>query len=176
MAIGAGWSSWPPFACRSAVRPGASCKGTRGIGFCNRRRAEGLRQPRLAAYKYLEACRVWEAECGGGEINMKAILAIAASIWMALTLSACGSPGPQELIIGKWKAGKEGIKVEAEFARDGRANLTMFGQTLQGRYQSNGEELEWTVNGRTTKNKAKVTATELEITGGDGMTIIYVRE
>ena len=106
---------------------------------------------------------------------MKTILAIAASIGLALSLSACGSPGPQELILGKWKAGQSGMKVEAEFARDGTAKLTMFGQTLQGRYQFNGEELEWTVNGITSKHKAKVSATELEVIGEDG-TIIYTRE
>jgi hypothetical protein len=106
---------------------------------------------------------------------MKTILTLVASIGVALTLSACGSPGPQELIIGKWKAGQSGMKVEGEFARDGTAKLTMFGQTLQGRYQFNGEELEWTVNGVTTKMKAKVSATELEVTG-EGGTVVYTRE
>ncbi len=34
----------------------------------------------------------------------------------------------------------------------------MLGQTLQGTYQLDaGNELQWSLNGRTTKNKAKVT-------------------
>ena len=51
----------------------------------------------------------------------------------------------------------------------------MFGQTLQGTYKLKGDELEWTVNGKTTKSKVKVTATELEVTS-EGITVIYKRE
>jgi len=79
---------------------------------------------------------------------MKTNLVIAASVCVALTLSACGGPGPQDLIVGKWKIGQEGIKVEAEFARNGTAKLTMFGQTLQVTYKLNGDELVWTLNGK----------------------------
>src|SRR5215831_9462553 len=90
----------------------------------------------------------------------------------ALSVSGCGS-GPQDLILGKWEAGQAGAKVTAEFARDGKAKLTMFGKTLQGTYKVNGgNELEWTVNGTTTKCKMKVTATELELTS-EGKTITY---
>lgn len=106
---------------------------------------------------------------------MKTNLAIAASVCVALTLSACGGPDPQDLIIGKWKIGQEGIKVEAVFARNGTAKLTMFGQTLQGTYKLNGDELVWTLNGKTTKCKVKVNATELEVTDA-GKTLIYKRE
>ncbi len=63
-----------------------------------------------------------------------------------------------------------------EFSRDGTAKLTMFGQTLQGTYKLNAEnELEWTLNGKTTKSKAKVTATELELTDDSNRTIKYKR-
>ena len=105
---------------------------------------------------------------------MRMNLAIVGLAALALSLSGCHS-GAQELIVGKWKAGQGGIKVTAEFARDGTAKLTMFGQMLQGTYKLEGDELEWTLNGKTTKNKVKVTATELEVTTG-GNTIIYKRE
>ena len=95
---------------------------------------------------------------------------------LLLSLSACFRSSPQDLIVGKWKAGQGGIKVTAEFARDGTAKLTMFGQMLQGTYKLERDELEWTLNGKTTKSKVKVTATELEVTGGGGSTIIYTRE
>jgi len=101
--------------------------------------------------------------------------AIAASVCVALTLSACAGPSPQELIVGKWKIGQEGIKVETEFARDGTAKLTMFGQTLRGTYKLNDDELEWTLNGKTTKCKVKVSVTELEVADA-GKTLIYKRE
>jgi len=100
---------------------------------------------------------------------------VIALFWATLGLSACGFSGPQDLIIGKWKAGQGGIKVTAEFYKNGTAKLTMFGQTLQGTYKLEGGMLEWTLNGKTTRSKAKVTATELEVTSGD-TTIIYLRE
>jgi len=109
----------------------------------------------------------------------------------ALFLSACGSR-PQSLIVGKWEvagarvggadvqgaaeAGRA-IKMTAEFSRDGTAKMTMFGQMLQGTYKLNGEnELEWTMNGTTTKGKLKVTATELEVTDDANRTITYTRK
>jgi hypothetical protein len=52
----------------------------------------------------------------------------------------------------------------------------MFEQTLRGTYKFNGEELEWTLNGKTTKSKAKVSATELEVTGDNKTVIIYKRQ
>jgi hypothetical protein len=89
-----------------------------------------------------------------------------------LFVSGCGS-SPQSLIVGKWETGQPGAKVTAEFSKDGQAKLTMFGQTLQGTYKMNGgDELEWTLNGTTTKCKVKVTATELEVTS-EGKTVIY---
>jgi hypothetical protein len=69
------------------------------------------------------------------------------------------------------------FKVTAEFNRDGTARITMFDQTLQGTYKLNTEnELEWTLNGRTTKSKVKVTATELEVTDDANRTIKYKRK
>ena len=61
----------------------------------------------------------------------------------------------------------------SKFGNDGQAKITMLGQTLQGTYKINGgDELEWTVNGTTTKYKTKVSATELELTS-EGKTVIY---
>ncbi len=107
---------------------------------------------------------------------MKTNLAIVALFCVVLTLSGCGAPSPQDLIVGKWKAGQGGVKVEAEFARDGTAKLTMFEQTLRGTYNLNGDELEWTLNGKTTKHKVKVSATELEVTGDNKTVVSYKRQ
>ena len=62
---------------------------------------------------------------------MNAKLSIVVAACMALFVSACGS-SPQSLILGKWEVESTAIKMTAEFSRDGTANLTMFGQTLQG--------------------------------------------
>ena len=106
---------------------------------------------------------------------MNAKLSIVVAVCMALFISACGS-SPQSLILGKWEV-DSAIKVTAEFNRDGTAKITMFGQTLQGTYKLNAEnELEWTLNGRTTKSKVKVTATELEVTDDANRTIKYKRK
>jgi hypothetical protein len=93
----------------------------------------------------------------------------------ALFVSSCGS-SPQDLILGTWEAEKAPMKMTAEFSRDGTARITMFGQTLQGRYKLNaGGELEWTMNGTTTKGKVNVTASELELTDDANRTIKYKR-
>src|SRR5437899_12995057 len=103
---------------------------------------------------------------------MKTRFAFVVLTCVVLSMSGCGSSpqnlingNPEKLIVGKWEAtGSSGI-ITAEFSKDGKANLTMFGQTLQGTYKMNGgDELEWTLNGKTTKSKVKVTATELEVT------------
>ena len=94
--------------------------------------------------------------------------------WVALIVTACGS-SPQSLIVGKWEV-ESAVKMTAEFSRDGTAKITIFGQTVQGRYQLNGDnELEWNLNGKTTKGKVKVTATELELTDDQNRTIRYKR-
>ena|ERR1700735_473382 len=94
---------------------------------------------------------------------------------VALFLSAC-APSPQSLILGKWEV-EGAIKMTAEFNRDGTAKLTMFGQTVQGTYRLDGENmLEWSLNGRTTKGKVNVTATELELTDDQNRTIKYRRQ
>jgi hypothetical protein len=91
---------------------------------------------------------------------------------VVLFVSGCGS-SPQNLIVGKWEAAQAAGKLTVEFSKDGTAKLTMLGQTLQGTYKVNaGDELEWTLNGKTTKCKVKVTATELELTS-EGNTITY---
>jgi hypothetical protein len=103
---------------------------------------------------------------------MKAKLGIMVVACMALFASGCGS-SPKDLIVGKWEAGQEGVKITAEFTKDAKAKITMFGQTLQGTYKMNGDdELEWTLQGKTTKFKVKVTSTELEVTS-EGKTIKY---
>ena len=106
---------------------------------------------------------------------MNAKLSIVVAACAALFVSACGS-SPERLILGKWEV-DSAIKVTAEFSKDGTAKLTMFGQTLQGTYKLNAEnELEWTLNGRTTKSKVNVTATELELTDDANRTIKYKRK
>ena len=103
---------------------------------------------------------------------MKTGFAFVVLACVVLCVSGCGS-GPQDLIVGKWEAGQAGSKVTAEFGKDGKAKLTMFGKTVEGTYKVNGgDELEWTLNGKTTKSKVKVTATELELTS-EGNTIKY---
>jgi hypothetical protein len=122
---------------------------------------------------------------------MNAKLKVVLAACIALFVSACGSR-PQSLILGKWEvasasvggvddrsAGEAGkaIKMSAEFNPDGTAKLSMLGQTLQGTYKVNGEnELEWTMNGITTKSKVNVTATELEVTDDANRTIKYKRK
>jgi Lipocalin-like domain (DUF4923) len=100
---------------------------------------------------------------------------VAAATSVALFVSSCSSI-PQGLILGKWEA-ESAVKLTIQFRRDGTAKLTMFGQTLNGTYNLNAEnELEWTLNGRTTKAKVHVTANELELTDDANQTIKYRRE
>jgi hypothetical protein len=107
---------------------------------------------------------------------MNAKLSIVVAVCVALIISAC-SPSPQNMILGKWEVTGAPIKMTAVFHRDGTAELTMFGQTLHGTYKVNGEnELEWTMNGTTTKSKVNVTATELELTDAANRTIKYERK
>jgi len=99
-------------------------------------------------------------------------------VCLALLLSACGPmpSSPQSLILGKWEV-DAAVKMTAEFNRDGTAKITMFGQTVQGRYKLDSDnELEWTLNGITTKSKANVTPTQLELTDSAGRTIKYKRK
>ena len=118
-------------------------------------------------------------------------LSIVVATCLALFVSACGS-SPQTLILGKWDAASamggdadfgsaaeigRAIKMTAEFKRDGTAKITMFGQTLQGTYKLDaGNELEWTMNGITTKSKVNVTTTEMELTDDANRTIKYKRK
>jgi uncharacterized protein (TIGR03066 family) len=102
---------------------------------------------------------------------MKTKLAFVALVCVALCVSGCGSK-PENLIVGKWEAGQAGVALKVEFTKDGKAKMNMFGQSLQGTYKLTGDQLEWTLNGMTTKCKVKVTATEMELTS-DGKTITY---
>ena len=106
---------------------------------------------------------------------MIAKLRSVAAACMALFVCAC-APSPQSLIIGKWEADSV-IKMTVEFSRDGTAKITMFGQTLHSAYKLNDEnELEWAMNGISTKSKVKVSATDLEVTDIANRTIRYKRK
>ena len=95
---------------------------------------------------------------------------------MFLFLSACGT-STQSLILGKWEVENVPTKMTAEFKGDGTATISMLGQRVQGTYKLNGEhELEWSMNGITTKSKINVTATELELTDDANRTIKYKRK
>lgn len=102
---------------------------------------------------------------------MKATFASVLVACIILSFSGCGSD-PRSRIVGKWEAGQEGVKLQMEFTKDGKTKVTIFGQSVEGTYKVNGDELETTINGRTMKGKLKVTATELELTS-DGKTITY---
>ena len=94
----------------------------------------------------------------------------------ALLFLSCGS-SPQSLILGKWEVENAPMKMTAEFKADGTATVGMLGQTVQGSYKLTGDdELEWSMNGMTTKAKVKVTATELELTDSANRTIRYKRQ
>jgi hypothetical protein len=95
---------------------------------------------------------------------------------LALVLSGCGH-APQSLILGRWEVENSPAKMIAEFAPDGTAKITILGQTVQGRYQFNGaDELEWSMNGMSTKARVNVSATELELTDSENRTIKYKRK
>src|SRR5262245_865608 len=100
-------------------------------------------------------------------MNAKLVFITLAGINVAL--AGCGS-SPQKLIVGKWESGQAGIKITAEFNKDGKASLVMFGQPLQGTYKLNGgDELEWTLNGKTTKGRVRVSGNSLEVTNDEGV-------
>jgi len=108
------------------------------------------------------------------ENNVKAKLCIVVAACLVL-LSACSSR-PQSLILGKWEVENAPTKMTAEFKSDGTATVSIFGQTVHGTYKLTGDnELEWSVNGMTTKSRIKVTATELELTDNANRTIRYRR-
>ena len=121
---------------------------------------------------------------------MNSMLRVSVAACVVLFSCACSSSS-QSLILGKWEvAGAKvggtdlasadvagAIKMTAEFGRDGTAKITMFGQTLQGTYKLDaGNEMEWTLNGVTTKSKVNVTPTELELTDDANRTIRYKRK
>jgi hypothetical protein len=107
--------------------------------------------------------------------DRNAKLCIVAAVCLVL-LSAC-APSPQDLILGKWEVQNAPTKMSAQFNSDGTASVTIFGQTMHGTYKMNGEdELEWSMNGMSTKAKVKVTASELELTDSSNRTIKYKRK
>jgi hypothetical protein len=79
------------------------------------------------------------------------------------------------MILGRWQV-ESAIKMTVEFNGDGTAKLTMLGQTVRGTYKlDSGNELEWTMNGMTTKCKVNVTPLELDLTDEANRTIRYKR-
>jgi hypothetical protein len=110
------------------------------------------------------------------DTNINSKLSIALAAFVALFLSACGATS-HSLILGKWEVENAPMKMTAEFRPDGMAKITIFGQTLQGKYKlSDDDELEWSMNGMSTRGKVNVTATELEITDSENRTIKYRRK
>ena len=105
---------------------------------------------------------------------MSTKLSIVLVCCLALLLCAC-APSPQNLIVGKWEVEGAPMKMTAEFHPDGTAYITMLGQTLRGSYKLAGNELEWTMNGTTTKVKVNVTPVELELTNDQNQTVKYKR-
>ena len=64
----------------------------------------------------------------------------------------------------------------AQFRDDGTASLTLFGQTVQGGYKVNeNSELEWAMNGMSSRHKVAVSGDKLEITDAENRTIVYKR-
>ena len=106
---------------------------------------------------------------------MNAKLTIVLAVSVALLASACAS-SPQSLIVGKWEVENAPTKMTAEFGGDGTAKITVLGQTLQGTYKLEGNDLEWSMNGMSTKAKINVTAAELEVTNDANQTIKYKRK
>jgi hypothetical protein len=107
--------------------------------------------------------------------NMKVTLRIVVAACLLL-LVACGS-SPQSLILGRWEVENAPTKMAAESKSDGTATISILGHTVQGTYKLNGtDELEWSMNGMSTKVKVKVTATELELTDNANRTIKYKRK
>ena len=105
---------------------------------------------------------------------MKATMRILVVVCLVL-LCACGSNN-QTLILGRWEVENAPTKMTAEFRSDGTATVSILGQTVQGTYKLNGEdEIEWSMNGMSTKAKVKITPTELELTDSQNRTIKYKR-
>ncbi|MBO0700814.1 MAG: hypothetical protein J2P46_20635 [Zavarzinella sp.] len=103
--------------------------------------------------------------------NVKAVRACVVVACLALAVSGCGS-SPQDQIVGKWEAEPAGVKMTAEFTKDGKATISMLGHSTQGTYKLDGDELVWTVDGHTARQKVKLTATEMELTA-EGKVIKY---
>ena len=107
--------------------------------------------------------------------DRNAMLCIMAAACLVLP-SAC-APSPQNLILGKWEIQNVPTKMTAQFNSDGTASVTIFGQTMQGTYKMNSEdELEWSMNGMSTRAKVKLTASELELPDSSNRTIKYKRK
>lgn len=95
---------------------------------------------------------------------------------LAAMLVGCGTPA-QGLIVGRWELQSGPTRMDVEFHRDGTADLSMLGQTLHGNYKLNADnEMEWTMNGLSVKQRVNVTAEKLEITDDRNQTIVYYRK
>lgn len=95
---------------------------------------------------------------------------------LAVMLAGCGT-AEQGLIVGKWELQSGPTRMDVEFHRDGTADLVMMGQTLHGTYKLNtNNEMDWTMNGLSTKQKVNVTTQKLEITDDRNQTVVYYRK
>jgi hypothetical protein len=102
-------------------------------------------------------------------------LVVLLSTCLLVSLVACDVSSHQRLV-GKWQA-RTALKVTAEFDPKGVAQLTMFGQTVRGRYEWVGDNLlQCTLNGMTTRYRVEVSATQLELTDERNQTIVYERK
>ena len=107
-------------------------------------------------------------------MNRRIPLAVVAIV-VLLLLAACGTPA-QGLIIGKWEIADSPTHMLVEFHRDGTADLVMLGQTVHGTYKlGTDNEMQWTMNGISTRQKAKVTVDTLELTDANNQTVKYFR-
>src|SRR5262249_29696903 len=156
------WSAWKTRAARSR-KVTFHKAGRLGLRLCLRQTSAGVCTPvrmsktTLALNSGVNCRRCFIRGASSKTLSLH-------SPYASVQFSGRTSSSPQNLIVGKWEAGESGLKLTAEFTKDGKAKLTMFRQTLRGTYRLNGDELEWTLNGKTTKMKVKVAVTEMAVT------------
>ena len=100
------------------------------------------------------------------------------ALCVVLLLAACGS-GLQKQIVGKWEAqGTCGsmTHIVVTFESDGSSTFSIWGQTVRGTYKlMPPDSLEWHLNGKVSQHKVAVKGNGMELTGANGVTMMYVR-